>query len=61
MINDSFLGYPSTSIKDWIKSHITTKHYVQDSLVAMWDGIENVSRGVHDPNITNWTDVVNGL
>jgi hypothetical protein len=28
----------------------TAKDYVQDGLVAMWDGIENAGWGVHDPN-----------
>ena len=31
--------------------------YVQDGLVAMWDGIENAGWGVHDPNATEWVDL----
>ena len=38
----------------------TAKDYVQDGLVAMWDGIENAGWGVHDPNATVWKDIVNG-
>ena len=38
----------------------TARDYVQDGLVAMWDGIENAGWGVHDPNATNWVDLVNG-
>ena len=35
----------------------TAKDYVQDGLVAMWDGIENAGWGVHDPNATTWKDL----
>lgn len=39
----------------------TAKSYVQDGLVAMWDGIENAGWGVHDPNATEWIDLVGGV
>ena len=43
----------------WAKSGMpTAKDYVQDGLVAMWDGIENAGWGVHDPNATVWKDLV---
>lgn len=35
----------------------TAKDYVQDGLVAMWDGIENAGWGVHDPSATTWKDL----
>lgn len=35
----------------------TAKNYVQDGLIAMWDGIENAGWGVHDPNATVWKDL----
>jgi len=35
----------------------TAKDYVQDGLIAMWDGIENAGWGVHDPNATTWKDL----
>ena len=47
----------------------TAKDYVQNGLVAMWDGIENAGWGVHDASATTWKnlagndynlDVVNG-
>ena len=38
----------------------TAKDYVQDGLIAMWDGIENAGWGVHDPNATVWKDLVGG-
>lgn len=38
----------------------TAKDYVQDGLVALWDGIENAGWGVHDPNATTWCDPVSG-
>ena len=34
--------------------------YVQDGLVACWDGIENAGKGVHDPSATVWKDVKGG-
>ena len=44
----------------WAKSGYTAKDYVQDGLIAMWDGIENVGWGAHDPNATVWKDLVGG-
>jgi len=38
----------------------SAKDYVQDGLVAMWDGIENVGWGIHDANTTTWIDLVGG-
>ena len=34
--------------------------YVQDGLVAMWDGIENAGKGRHDPNATAWKNLAGG-
>lgn len=39
------------------KSGYTAKDYVQDGLIAMWDGIENAGWGVHDPNMTDWMNL----
>ena len=36
----------------------TARDYVQDGLVAMWDGIENSGFGVHDQNATVWKDLI---
>ena len=41
----------------WAKSGYTAKDYIQDGLVAMWDGIENAGWGVHDQNATTWKDL----
>lgn len=35
----------------------TTRDYVQDGLVAMWDGIENVGYKKHQSNPTKWIDL----
>ena len=35
----------------------TAKDYVQDGLIAMWDGIENAGWGVHDATATVWKDL----
>ena len=37
---------------------LSAKDYIQDGLVAMWDGIENAGWGKHDENATNWVDLV---
>ena len=39
-------------------SSLTAKDYVQDGLVAMWDGEWNAGWGTHDPNATVWKDLV---
>lgn len=36
----------------------TARDYVQDGLIAMWDGIENAGLGVHDATATVWKDIV---
>lgn len=36
---------------------ISAKSYVQDGLVAMWDGIENAGWGVHDESAMTWVDL----
>lgn len=38
----------------------TARDYVQNGLIAMWDGIENAGWGVHDPNATVWVDLIGG-
>lgn len=40
------------------KAAPTAKSYVQDGLIAIWDGIENAGYGVHDANATTWKDLV---
>ena len=37
---------------------LSAKSYVQDGLVAMWDGIENAGWGQHDANATVWKDLI---
>lgn len=44
-----------------VKGGYTARDYVQDGLVAMWDGIENTGWGVHDPAATVWKDCIQGL
>ena len=36
----------------------TARDYVQDGLIAMWDGIENAGWGAHNPNATVWKDLI---
>ena len=35
-----------------------TNPYVTDGMIAMWDGEWNAGGGVHDPNATQWVDLV---
>ena len=42
----------------WAKSGYTAKDYVQDGLIAMWDGIENAGFGVHDSGARTWKDLI---
>lgn len=42
------------------KRKLTAKSYVQDGLIAMWDGIENAGWGVHDSSAQGWINLVNG-
>ena len=37
-----------------------TSSYVQDGLIACWDGIENAGAGTHDGDATVWKDVKGG-
>ena len=41
-----------------VKTMPTARDYVQDGLIAMWDGIENAGWGVHDQNATVWKNLV---
>ena len=36
----------------------TARDYVQDGLIAMWDGIENAGWGIHEQNATVWKNLV---
>lgn len=38
----------------------TARSYVQDGLVALFDGIENAGWGVHDPSATTWVNLAGG-
>lgn len=43
------------TVKKW-----TARDYVQNGLVAMWDGIENAGWGIHDASATRSTELVTG-
>ena len=36
---------------------LSARDYVQDGLIAMWDGIENAGWGTHNGSATTWTDL----
>ena len=40
---------------------IPASAYVQDGLIAQWDGIDNAGTGTHDPSATVWKDLKGSL
>ena len=40
---------------------IQVDSYVQDGLVAQWDGIDNAGTGTHDPAATTWKELKGNL
>ena len=44
----------------WAGTTIPASAYIQDGLIAQWDGIENAGVGQHDPNATTWTELKQG-
>lgn len=36
---------------------LSSYSYIQDDILAMWDGIENYARGVHDSTLNGWNDI----
>ena len=40
-----------------VSADIPASAYVQDGLIAHWDGIDNAGTGTHDPNATTWVDL----
>ncbi|MCQ2395025.1 MAG: hypothetical protein MJ249_12140 [Kiritimatiellae bacterium] len=41
-------------------SRVTASTYIQNGLIAQWDGIDNAGTGTHDSAATAWIDRVNG-
>lgn len=39
----------------------TARDYIQDGLIAMWDGIENAGWGVHDASARTWKNLVGDI
>jgi hypothetical protein len=48
----------ATPKSKWDAAMPTPNSYVQDGLIAMWDGEWNAGRGVHDSAATVWKDLV---
>lgn len=42
----------------YAQNSLSAKSYVQDGLIAMWDGIENAGWGVHDNGAVVWKDLI---
>ena len=56
----SNIGARSIDYIDGEDRVISAADYVQDGLVAMWDGIENAGWGVHDDTATKLFELVSG-
>ena len=54
----SGIGARSICTVDSEAKQYTAADYIQDGLIAMYDGIENVGIGQHDNAATNWIDLV---
>ena len=54
----SLIGATQTAFVNVGAGKITARSYVQNGLVAMWDGIENVGWGLHDSNSTTWKNLI---
>ena len=42
-------------------AEFTADSYIQDGLIAQWDGIDNAGTGTHDPNATTWKELKGDL
>ena len=51
------MTYGSNLFSAYYNAQLTAKAYVQDGLIAMWDGIENAGWGVHNPSAASWKDL----
>lgn len=45
----------------YAQNSLSAKSYVQDGLIALWDGIENIGWGKHDNNTTTWKNLVGNV
>ena len=60
-ITKSLLGAINTDfIEDVPSDKPMASDYIQENLVAMWDGIENVGWGTHSASSTSWIDLIGG-
>lgn len=41
----------------WKQNSMSAKSYIQDGLIGLFDGIENIGWGKHDPNSSVWVDL----
>ena len=60
MTRNRMLGWlvavAASAIPAWATTY-TSASYVQDGLIAQWDGIDNAGTGVHDPTTNVWKDL----
>ena len=58
-ITKSIIGATNINFEDTDPdySDATAADYVQEGLIAHWDGIENAGYGIHDPLATTWVDL----
>ena len=56
----SAIGGRSSILTNSEPDEYTAKDYIQEGLVALWDGIENVGWGIHDSDSDVWVDLIGG-
>ena len=45
-------------VQYYAQNSLSAKSYVQDGLIALWDGIENAGWGVHNNSAVVWKDLI---
>lgn len=53
-------GTSLKALRFFYLDNVNADSYVKESLVAQWDGTDNVATGTHDPEATVWRDRVHG-
>lgn len=54
----SNIGGRNITLSQEVDDGVSAKSYVQDGLIAQWDGIENIGYGRHDGASIIWVDLI---
>ena len=53
----SLVAARNAAISESEQKQYTAKDYIQDGLIVIWDGLENIGYGSHDETSTVWVDL----